>query len=119
MIHAYTREQALQDGALFDVTMEAAGMFTIPVAVTGALMAAIETIPDTGRARYQDKRGRLHDVIWMAMLACKVAPDSSRVVYTLILDRAGTTRRKNQLECRIGPGDTPDPVITIGFPEDF
>lgn len=74
-IDAYTRAQALADGVLVDVTRQASpaemhGGFRLPVAVTAALWAAIEAIPQR-LAGIADVRGRLHDVLWMAACAAR------------------------------------------------
>lgn len=121
MIHSISREQALAEGLLVDVTEAdaAKGKFRVPVAVTRALWDVIETIPETGRGAGQDWQGRLHDVTWMAHLAARGAKDSDRAEFKLILDRVGTAKRMATLVVHIGPGDTPAPVVTIGFPEDF
>jgi hypothetical protein len=52
---------------LIDVTPAAlqAG-FRFPVAVTAALMAVVETIPE--QYSHEDIEGRLWDVLWMASL---------------------------------------------------
>ncbi len=75
VIHAYTREQAIEDGVLVDVTEWASaekgfhGGFTCPVVVTSALWNAIEMIPKS--ATGASVRGRAHDVLWMASLAVR------------------------------------------------
>lgn len=75
LVHVYTRSQALADGVLVDVTRQASpaemlGGFTIPIAVTAALWAAIESIPASLQS-IADVRGRLHDVVWMAACAAR------------------------------------------------
>ena len=75
IVHGYSRAQAIADGVLVDVTRQASpaemlGGFAIPVAVTAAVWAAIEAIPDS-LAGIADARGRLHDVLWMTSLACR------------------------------------------------
>ena len=39
--------------------------------------------------------------------------------FEVILHVEGTRRQYQTLILDIGPGDTPDPVITIAFPADF
>jgi hypothetical protein len=114
----YTRAQALEDGVLVDVTETAheAG-FRFPVALTATLWSVVETIPK--RHSYQDWKGRLWDVLYMASLAVRKAKSESRIVYELILFREGNRRKCVTLVCDSGPGDGGEPVITIGFPEDF
>ena len=118
VIFKYTRAQAIADGALVDVgeTAKEAG-FLYPVAVTAALWSAIETIPRNHS--YQDAQGRLWDVLWMASLAIRKSRGDSRVAYELILHREGTRKKHVQLICDCGGGDAGEPVLTIGFTEDF
>jgi hypothetical protein len=104
---------------LIDVTATAmeAG-FCFPVAVTAALMAAVETIPR--QFSHEDIEARLWDVLWMASLAARRAkPGCSRIAFEVILHIEGTRRKHQTLILDIGPGDTLEPVITIGFPADF
>ena len=119
IIFSYTRAQAIADRVLIDVTPTAveAG-FRFPTAVTGDLMAAIETIPP--QYFHEEVQGRLWDVLWMASLSARRAKAGcSRIAFELILHIEGTTRKYQSLILDIGPGDTPEPVITIGFPADF
>ena len=69
VIYAYTRQQAIQDGMLIDVTETAkdAG-FKYPVAVTEGLWKGY-IIPPAGVA--DDTEGRLWDVLFMAYLAIR------------------------------------------------
>jgi hypothetical protein len=119
VIFTYTRAQAIADRVLVDVTPAAllAG-FRFPVAATAALMAAVETIPQ--QYSHEDIEGRFWDVLWMASLAARRAkPGCSRIAFEVILHIEGTRRRYQTLLLDIGPGDSSDPVITIGFPADF
>ena len=119
VIFSYTRAQAIVDRVLVDVTPTAleAG-FRFPVAATAALMAAVETIPQ--QFPHEDIEGRLWDLLWMASIAARRAkPGCSRIAFEVILHLEGTRRQYQTLILDIGPGDTPDPVITIGFPADF
>lgn len=121
VISTYSRSEALADGVLVDVTRQAStaemmGGFVVPVAVTSALWAAIEAIPERldGIA---DVRGRLHDVLWMARLAARRG--GSSVGYRVILPYRGSRKQIQALRADIGPGDDGEPVVTIGFPNDF
>jgi len=117
IIYSYTREQALADGQLVDVTETAreAG-FSWPVALSRALWDVIEAIPK--KTPWQDWQGRLWDVLWMASQSAKRC-QGPRFVYEVILSREGTRKQRVQLICDCEPGDDAEPVITIGFPEDF
>lgn len=117
-IYKYTRAQALEDGVLVDVTSTAkeAG-WRWPVAVTAALWETLQTIP--AKANWQDFKGRLWDVVWMAAQAAKRSRGGDRLVFELTLIRDTTRRKYVQLLAHVGPGDDGEPVVTIGFPGDF
>lgn len=118
LIYGYSREQAIADGVLVDVTETAreAG-WRWPVAVTCALWSVIEPIPK--RHSYQSAEGRLWDVVWMASRAAKSSTGGDRIAFELILLRDGTAKKSARLVSVVGPGDNGEPVVTIGFPEDF
>ena len=68
VISAYTRQQAIEDGCLVDVsTVAREAGFRWPVAVTRRLWDMIENPPN----RHEDAQGRLWDVVWMAKLAAR------------------------------------------------
>jgi hypothetical protein len=126
LVAAYTRAQALEDGTLIDLTEWASartgfhGGFTVPVAVTRAVWAAIEAIPEQLEG-IADVRGRAHDVLWMASLAARGAAKRGEWTrdFLVILPRRGERRQKVTLRVDIGTGDQAEPVVTIGFPSDF
>ena len=123
LIHAYTRAQAIADGVLVDVTEWASadrgfiGGFSVPVAVTAGVWATIEAIPASLTGA--DVRGRAHDVLWMASLACRRPYPPGPRPFKLHLPSKGTRKRKRVLSVVSGPGDDGEQVITIGFPEEF
>lgn len=122
VIHSYSREQAIEDGVLVDVTETAreAG-FTWPVAMT---RAAFEDCVAWGDAdgdetgAVQDEAGRLWDVLWMARLAARRGGD--RTTYELLRvprhRRTGGRALKARLVLHAGPGDLAEPVLTIMLP---
>ena len=127
VIHAYTRKQALADGTLVDVTEWGSdkkgfiGGFTAPVAMTQALWSAVSRVT---KGSGQDVRGRAHDVLWMASLAVRAAQRRG-----MFRDGGGSAdfdvilsvgrKKKQRLRVHLGGGDSGEPVVTIGFPEDF
>jgi len=126
-ISVYARADAISDGELVDVTETAkeAG-FRYPVALTRAAWedCVAWSEDDTKRKRRpQDESGRLWDVVWMAKLASKAARDGVSTIrysiYRVPRDGRGHMPRRVTLTAHVGPGDTPAPVITIGFPSDF
>lgn len=125
VIHRYNRAGAIADGTLVDVTETAreAG-FRVPVALTRTVWGdCVYWGPeDNERAVYQDEAGRLRDVLWMAWLAAKANKDAERVAFKMLrVPRGSRTEQPTPvtLLLDIGPGDDGEPVVTIGFPEDF
>jgi hypothetical protein len=125
MIYAYTRTQAIQDGVLVDVTETAKEVgFKLPVVITEALHNRLTpTKADAGPG--QDYDGRLWDVLWLAAFTIKLADRSTdTVTFTVVLQEVEARSGQPQnIDLRLGavcgPGDEGEPVITIGFPEDF
>lgn len=122
IIHMYTREQALADEVLIDVSDMAKEVgFKFPVAVTSALWEIINNIPK--EYSYQDKNGRLWDVLYMAAYNAKISSGNT-INYKVIMHheietRKGKTIKENLiLKAVIGPGDNYEPVITIMLPNE-
>jgi len=113
-IYVYTREQAINDGVLVDVTeMGKEAGFKVPVAVTCALHEIINTIP---KSSCQDFEGRLWDVLYMGMVAAQNGADSDTLHYDLILTHG---KKKNiTLKMVISGGDNGEPVVTIMLPDE-
>lgn len=142
-IYTYTREQAIEDGVLVDVSEVAreAG-FKIPVAITSAVHNMIKDIPKS--RNWQDYKGRLWDVLWMGSLAARNNRDKNQFNYTLILShmerknayykpkfniekgtyKEGYWKERNvlventTLKMVISGGDNGEPVITIMLPNE-
>lgn len=131
VIHTCTRKQALEDGVLVDVTEWASadkgflGGFRIPVAVTAAVWADLNSIPEWAEG-WQGLRGRAHDLLWMASLAARRAAEgASEVLFDVILSVAGDLEpedgkagmlRTYKLVC--GPDDDGAPCLTVMLPEE-
>lgn len=121
-IHTYTREQAIDDGMLVDVTETAAEAgFRIPVAITCAAWAdCVEwSDVDSKRQTHQDEAGRLWDVLWMAMIAARRGGGRQSLqfqFYRVPRGGRGTRPRLAELVAHIGAGDLGEPVITIAQP---
>ena len=125
VIYAYTRSQALADGVLVDVTETSKEVgFKLPVAITEALhnrLTPSKADTDLG----QDYNGRLWDVLWVTAFTIKLAdPGTDTVTFTIALQEADAQSGRplntnHRLRAVCGPGDEGEPVITIGFPEDF
>lgn len=122
VIYAYTRQQAIADGVLVDVSTAAAEAgFRIPVCLTRTAWAdAVEwTDADSKRQVYQDESGRLWDLLYMARLAARRG--GSEIRYTFLrVPRGGRGVRPRlvTLKAICGPGDHGEPVITIMLPDE-
>jgi len=85
VIHIYSREEAIADGQLIDVsdTPEAkeAG-FRVPVCLTLGVHALVQ-VPETLYG-WQDYSGRLWDTLFLAAAAFKRAGDKTLVPYEVI-----------------------------------
>lgn len=117
-ISIYTREQALEDGVLADVTRQAAGIFKVPVALTSALWGTIGDLP-AGQSGEGVILTRVQEVLRAAVDVAQGNPrPTSQFTFALLL---GTSSGLRTLELLVhcGPGDSGEPVITIGFPSDF
>lgn len=122
IIGVYTREQALADGALKDYSaMAREAGFKYPFAMTADAHAeAVSWTRDDG---LQDEDGRAWDVVWMAAQAAKRQPgpgeDPQRREFTVLRvpnNGRGQQPRPTTLVLHIGPGDTPEPVMTVMVP---
>jgi hypothetical protein len=113
IIFAYTREQAIEDGVLRDVSKLAkeAG-FRYPVAVTAAVWADCVAVPDA--CSWQDEAGRLWDVLTMLGHATRKAPTGDTVRFTVLVQNDKRGPRPVELKAVCGPGDDArQPVITV------
>lgn len=131
VVFSYTRRQAIEDGVLVDLMqaptpdesdrddlaslVREAG-FRFPVAIT--IGAFGETICHLGEElpSGQSVKGRLWDVLWMAKLAIAKANakgDTDRAYFNISVDRGNGRSDIVDLWIHVGPGDTPEPVLTI------
>lgn len=120
-IDVYTREQAIKDGVLIDVTETAkeAG-WKFPVAVTCAVSSMINPSKEVSDKFGCDRQGRLWDVLWMGMVAAKRGKGGSELRYELILptEPHHPFDHPVKLKAVCGPGDNAEPVVTIMLPEE-
>ena len=121
VIYAYTREQAIADGVLIDVSKMAkeAGI-KFPVAVTSAVWHEY-IVPDKAMVEFgQDENGRLWDVLWM--FRCNALRNSSDLMFFEVyffMDGDGVPKKELvTLKAACGPGDNGEPVITIMKPDE-
>ena len=118
LIHSYTRQEAILDGVLVDVseTAREAGI-TFPVAVTRELWGGYIVPDDRSRKWGQSESGRLWDVLWMFRVAAR---NSSATIlhFKVIFIMKEQQSRIITLKAVLGPGDSGEPVITIMLPHE-
>lgn len=112
VIHRYSREQAINDGVLIDVTIQAGETgIRVPTVITEHLHSVLTEIPATSQG--QDWRGRLHDVLWMTFLKltsmCAAADDEFPVEVKVVIDG----------ELQTLWADLDGDGLTIMYPEDY
>ncbi len=129
VISRYTRQQAIEDGLLVDLSqpdtaplIQEAG-FTIPVAMTAAAFGLAvwpienETADQWLTEHCQDFTGRLWDTLAMLRHAIKKQGNTDVIEYRLtVLDHTARRRRVIALKAVCGPDDHGEPCITIMLP---
>jgi hypothetical protein len=133
VISMYTRQDALADGVLVDVSeMAQEAGFSIPVAVTQSVWAECIDWPEDAEQGFgQSIDGRQWDVLFMAHFKIKstrdqsedlfyqlnvIPPDTKAETITEIDDFTGA--KLTTLKINIGPGDNGEPVLTIMKPDE-
>lgn len=126
LIFKYTREQALADGVLVDVTPLAreAGL-RYPAAITAELMRVLTPREADGR-RGQSLAGRQWDCLWMLAQAIRgwipskkcAGPGSGETVYYRFLLMERGIRGYREIKAVCGPGDDHHPVLTLMLPDE-
>lgn len=131
-IYTYTRQQALEDGVLIDITDAAkeAG-FKMPIAISLAAWEKCVHWSEEDAVRtgaYQDQSGRLWDILWMLHVAIKGgsnvisqrqgAPgEGSEIVYNFLCVPRDLSKHSeptlHELKCICGPNDDMTPCMTI------
>jgi len=118
VISAYSRADAIADGTLVDITTLAAEAgFVWPVAMTRAAWADAVEWSDVDPT--QDETGRLWDVLTILRWKVSQRGTGPRLPFSVLrIPQGGTVGSRCDLVCIVGPGDTPDPVLTITTPNE-
>jgi hypothetical protein len=115
IIYSYTRQQAIEDGVLIDVSGTAAKVgIKYPVAVTAALWVRYIEPDQSLKSFGQSIEGRLWDVLWMFRVNAYICRDSVLYFNVYFLMEKKLELVKVKAVC--GPGDTLDPVVTVMLP---
>ena len=119
IIFSYTRAQAIADGVLIDVTVQAAEIgFKVHTVVTDHLYGEFVMPPAGLEGEGQSIEGRLHDLLFRTLLAAKAIRDSDRAEFDVLFLMAPGRWDTAHVVAAIGPGDQSEPVMTIMLPED-
>ncbi len=122
VIFSYTREQAIADGVLVDLTEWAKETgFTIPVACTSALWHGWITPPEKAKSMGQSERGRGHDILWMLFCAIRRSPGTrplDQLHFKVLFQQSPGRTETVRFKAICGPGDQGEPVITITMPDE-
>jgi hypothetical protein len=120
VIFTYSRNQALEDGVLIDVTDTAKEVgFKVPVAVTRAVMVNYVMVPEG--VPDQDAAGRLWDILNMCRYRIALGSShKSEVLFKLHVrnDNRQGTPTTVELKAVCGPNDDASPCITIMNPNE-
>jgi hypothetical protein len=119
IIHRYTRAQALEDGALVDVseTARQAGI-RYPVALSRAVWKEYVELNDVAKRAGNDEKGRLWDVVWMLRHGILQNRHESCFLFQLYVVTDAVEPSLVTLKAMCGPGDDGEPVITVLEPEE-
>ena len=119
VIYEYTRQQALEDGVLVDLSAWAAETgFNVPVACTAAVWHQYVVPPSGTRELGQSERGRAHDVLWMLYIAARCGAGGDRLEFQVIFLQEPSRHETVSLKAVCGPGDRGEPVITVLLPDE-
>ena len=118
VVYAYTRAQAFADGVLIDVTKTArkAGI-RFPVAVTANVWHGYIVPRESSGLSCQSIEGRLWDTLFLFALAAR-EQEGDTLYYDVSYAMKGRGQKEVKLKAVCGPGDTPEPVITIMLPNE-
>ena len=116
VIYSYTRNQAIEDGVLIDVTTisNQAG-FKFPVALTVGAWVECVKVPENSHG--QDEQGRLWDILTVLNYRIKASlmnreGSQDRVDFKVKVWN-GKNSCNQELYAVVGPGDQGEPVITV------
>ena len=106
VISTYTRQQAIEDGVLVDLSAtfpQECKLYKYPVACTSSVFAMAEKA-----ANFGSLHGAIWDVIFMSQKGVVKRLGESGVMFRVILGG-----RTHTMQAVCGPGDDMSPVITI------
>lgn len=119
-IHTYSREDALNDGFLIDVTELAkeAG-FKVPAAITLLAYEGGVRVDEDDKNDGQDETGRLWDILNVLGYMIRTSKDTiDNCILFAVVKRQHNKNVSITYKAIMGPGDNMEPVLTIMLPEE-
>lgn len=121
IISQYTREQALEDGVLYDLSKWGKEMgIKYPIACTSTLYGYINPPSNLEGVEGQSLDWRAYDTVFM--LAMAIQGQGNKGKDTLFFSVAYLNNNEEYDEVKIkaicGPGDQGEPVITLMLPDE-
>lgn len=120
VIHTYTRQQAIADGVLVDLTKMCpdvtSQLYKCPVACTAAVWAIVEAAVNNQRYG-NDYSGVIWDILWMSQRGIIKRLDDTQHLFQVIITGAGD-EKYHTLKIVCHPGDNFEPVLTIMLPHE-
>jgi hypothetical protein len=120
VISVYSRQAALADGVLVDLTdLAREAGFKIPLAVTEAVYASyLDPSPELANEG-QSFQGRAWDLLQVLRFAAAVYPDRSEIHFkVLFVLTPGCPPEPVDLKALCHPGDDGEPVLTVLLPNE-
>lgn len=119
VVFSYTRKQAIEDGALIDVSQTARELgVRIPVAVTSSVWERYVKLTPAAIRAAGSEEGRLWDILWMFRCSALRAMDAGEILFRLRVITESVRPSPVELKALCGPGDDGEPVITIMLPDE-
>lgn len=120
VIFSYSRKQAIADGVLIEVppsTCQEAGI-NYPIAITSTLWESLVKPSPELEAQGQSIEGRLWDLLSMFVFYARTATSPTLIFECLFQMESSKEPELHTIKGVMGPGDTPDLVITIMYLEE-
>lgn len=120
--HRYSRERALREGTLVDLSEWARELgFVFPVACTAAVWRQYLMPHESVRRLGQSERTRVHDLLWVLRRSIGEAGGgaaAAQLTFDVMFLMLGGTIAFVRLKAVCGPGDRGEPVITVMLPDE-
>lgn len=118
IISTYTRQQAIEDGVLIDMTTLypdiTKQLYKFPVAATAEVWSIVEQSVSSKR-HANDHQGVIWDILWMSQQGIIKRIDESQHIFRVIITGASPNKYHDfKIICH--PGDSGEPVLTIMMP---